>query len=73
MMPDEYGLSKLKDVSANDFITYDGDTNKIDINPKDNYGKQVNKEDYINYNPEDNKAEYLSSLEGAGFDIKYLI
>ena len=70
MMPDEYGLSKLKDVSANDFITYDGDTNKIDINPKDNYGKQVNKEDYINYNPEDNKAEYLSSLEGAGFDIK---
>lgn len=53
MMPDEYGLSKLKDVSANDFITYDGDTNKIDINPKDNYGKQVNKEDYINYNPED--------------------
>ena len=37
---------------------------------KDNYGKQVNKEDYINYNPEDNKAEYLSSLEGAGFDIK---
>ena len=31
MMPDE---TSKKGLSANDFITYDGDTNKIDINQK---------------------------------------
>lgn len=70
MMPDTYGFSTKQDVVANTFKVYDTKPNKIDITAKDNYGKQVNKEDFTNYNPGDNGAEYLSSLKDAEFSIK---
>lgn len=69
MMPDTYGFSKKQDVVANNFTVYDTKPNKIEISAKDNYGKQVNKEDFANYNPDDNKPEYLSSLKDAEFSI----
>lgn len=69
MMPDTYGFSKTQDVLADKFTVYDAKPNSVKINAKGNYGKQVNKEDYSDYNPEDYNPEYLASLAGAAFTI----
>lgn len=69
MLPEIYAFSTKQDVVVDSYKVYYDAPTKIEIIPKENYGKQVNKEDYSDYNPEDNKPEYLSSLKNAEFSI----